>query len=116
MKFLKKTFIFVIVLLSFSAQSSYAANKFKDVTLNNFKFAPRRITISKNTIVRWTHQQSDGVVHDVDSDDKKSFSSSDLRIGNVYQHRFTKKGKFPYHCSFHGDVGGQGMSGVVTVN
>ena len=92
-----------------------ATSKTKTVTLNNYQFSPKTLTISKNTQVNWVHKQSGGMLHDVDSDDKKSFSSSDLRKGDTFSHVFKKAGRFPYHCSFHGDVKGVGMSGVIVV-
>lgn len=97
-----------------SSATSTAKPKTYEVKISNFTFQPKRVTIKVGDKVRWT-DQDDFVVHDVDSDDETSFASSDLEKGDKFQHRFRKKGRFPYHCSFHGGVGGQGMSGVIVV-
>ena len=44
------------------------------------------------------------------------FSSGDLAgSGGTFSHTFTATGTIHYHCRHHGDSGGVGMSGVITV-
>jgi len=84
------------------------------VKLRGFNFIPRRVVIKRNQSIRWIHRQS-GVTHDIDSDDGVTFASPDMQKGDVYKFKFVKRGKYPYHCNFHGAAGGQGMAGTVVV-
>ena len=43
------------------------------------------------------------------------FLSDTLADGAKFSHTFAKAGKYPYHCSFHGDKGGKDMAGTVIV-
>lgn len=81
------------------------------VRVSNFDFNPKTITIPVNGVVRFVDENGR---HKVVSDDG-SYESPDLISGSQYEHRFTRPGTFPYHCDFHGDTGGVGMSGIVVV-
>jgi plastocyanin len=52
--------------------------------------------------------------HTVEADDA-SFDSGALAAGKKFQHKFENVGDFRYHCAYHGDKGGSGMSGIVHV-
>ena len=104
--------IFILLLTLFIPLQAFA--KTYTVVLNNFVFTPKNITIHPNDTVKWVDKQST-VIHDVDSDNGVSFSSPELQKGDSFSHKFPKAGKFAYHCSFHGGVGGVGMAGVVKV-
>ena len=81
------------------------------VTISNFKFDPKEVTVKAGNVVTWTDS---GGRHTVTSDDG-SFDSGTLTAGGSYQHKFEKPGAYPYHCMFHGERGGKDMAGVVTV-
>ena len=82
------------------------------VDIKVLQFVPQDITVPVGTRVAWVN---DGGRHQIVADDD-SFKSQQLTTAQqkfVYQ--FRRPGVFPYHCYFHGGLGGKGMSGVVTV-
>ncbi len=70
----------------------------KEVSINQFSFAPATLNISTGTVVRWTN--NDPVTHTVTSDDG-TFESGLMNQGAIYSHTFNTKGSFPYHCQPH---------------
>ncbi|MGA2506474.1 MAG: hypothetical protein ABSF80_03255 [Chitinispirillaceae bacterium] len=44
------------------------------------------------------------------------FESGTVAPGGSFSHVFMTAGVFPYHCKFHGSVGGGGMSGTIVVH
>ncbi len=72
-----------------------------EVTMQNFAFNPDSITISSGDTVKWTNMDSAG--HDVVGTD---FSSSNLKKGDSYEHKFTKAGTYNYICSIHPSMKG----------
>ncbi len=95
-----------------AASQGAAAGPSAAVKLVNFKFTPAQLTVKVGTTVVWTSE--DGVPHTVTADDG-SFNSGNLKKGDSFKFTFTKAGKFPYYCTFHGTAGGGGMSGTITV-
>src|SRR5258708_17889480 len=81
------------------------------ITITNFKFEPKDITVKAGTIVTWENKEG---THSVNADDG-SFSSPTLSAGKTFTHKFTKPGTYGFYCSFHGSKGGGDMSGTVTV-
>ncbi|MCH7516982.1 MAG: T9SS type A sorting domain-containing protein [Bacteroidetes bacterium] len=82
------------------------------VVLTDFEFTVADITISVGDTVVWRNDEG---FHDVDADDLSFTSGDPAEAPWTFVHVFTAKGVNPYFCSVHGAVGGQGMSGVVTV-
>lgn len=81
------------------------------VTLRNFEFRPKTITVKPGTVVTWTNEAGS---HNVTADDG-SFSSDTLSAGQTFSHKFDRRGTYRYHCSFHGGAGGHDMAGTVVV-
>ena len=81
------------------------------ITITNFKFEPKDITVKVGTIVTWENKEG---THSVNADDG-SFSSPNLTAGKTFTHKFTKAGTYGFYCSFHGSKGGGDMSGTVRV-
>ena len=81
------------------------------VKISNFDFTPKTVTVKAGTTVEWVNS---GGRHTVEADDG-SFKSDALASGAKFSHTFAKPGKYPYHCSFHGDKGGKDMAGTVIV-
>jgi plastocyanin len=81
------------------------------VTLVNFQFQPKTLTIPAGTTVEWVTAQG---VHTVDSD-QGLFKSSILSSGGSFRHTFNRPGIFPYHCDVPGSPGGIGMAGRIIV-
>jgi plastocyanin len=77
------------------------------VTIKNFLFAPRAITVHVGDSVSWTNQ--DSAPHTATANDG-SFDTGQLAKGKSGSHTFTKAGTFAYICSIH-----PSMKGTVTV-
>jgi plastocyanin len=82
-----------------------------DVSVVNFAFSPRNLTIEAGDTVRWTNE---GGVHNVVADDG-SFGNDLSSAGWVFTVTFDEAGAFPYFCEAHGGPDGAGMSGRITV-
>jgi len=81
------------------------------VTMQNFTFEPRELTVRAGTTVTWTNA---GGRHTVESAD--GFLKSDTLIGGqTYQKRFDTPGVYDYYCGNHGTKSGTGMIGRVVV-
>ena len=78
----------------------------------DFAFLPREITIPAGTTVIWVNDEQPK--HTATADDG-SFDSGDQRLGDSYSFTFDSPGSYPYFCRYHGDEGGVGMAGIVTV-
>jgi len=94
-----------------SLNESTASAAGAKITITNFKFEPKDITVKVGTIVTWENKEGN---HSVNADDG-SFSSPTLGPGKTYTHKFTKAGTYGFYCSFHGSKGGGDMAGTVTV-
>ena len=68
------------------------------VSIKDMKFSPASITIKPGQTVTWTN--NDDHDHTVTADDG-SFKSDKLGHGDTFQHKFEKKGKYKYACSYH---------------
>ena len=81
------------------------------ITIKNFAFEPKEVTIAPGTIVEWTDEAGR---HNVEADDG-SFQSAPLTAGQKFDHKFDTAGSYAFFCSFHGSKGGQDMAGTITV-
>ena len=81
------------------------------VTITNFKFEPKILTVPVDTTVTWVNQEG---AHTV-TGDKGEFTSPNLRSGQNFTFKFPKVGKYAYHCAFHGSSGGGNMAGTIVV-
>jgi plastocyanin len=88
-----------------SAASAGAGAAAKVNVVDN-AFQPRTMRVQKGTRVRWTHQGSNP--HTVTSN--TGLFDKSLSPGDTFARRFTKRGKYPYHCEIH-----DGMTGVIKV-
>ena len=68
------------------------------VTIDNFSFTPKEITVSKGTTVTWVNR--DDVPHTVVSTDKK-FKSRALDTDEKFSFTFGDSGTYGYFCSVH---------------
>lgn len=81
------------------------------VTVQNFTFEPKELTVHVGTTVTWNNV---GGRHTVESAD--GFLKSDTLIaGATYQKRFDAPGVYDYYCGNHGTKSGTGMTGRVVV-
>ena len=68
------------------------------VTISNFTFSPKTLTVTVGMTVTWINQ--DDTPHRVASVDKV-FASDALDTGDQFTHRFTAPGTYRYYCSIH---------------
>lgn len=99
------------------------AEKFSDmrgkteisIVLENFKFSPQEVRISRGTKVTWTNK--DSAIHTVNTDSHPfhtyylSQNSRDLKQGETYSVVFDEPGIYPYHCTPHAKI----MTGTLLV-
>jgi plastocyanin len=79
------------------------------VSIVDFAFTPKTITVPVGTTVRWTN--TGNAPHTVTSTSSpKAFDSGTLNSGDTFQHTFTTAGQFPYRCNIH-----PSMTGTVIV-
>lgn len=92
-----------------------------DVMVIDNEFDPEGLTVTEGTTVVW--EQTGDNPHTVTADDG-SFDSHPncptiladcMMNGDTYEVTFDEAGQVPYFCKVHGGEGGQGMSGVITV-
>jgi plastocyanin len=83
------------------------------IGIRDNQFSPGELTITAGTTVSWQHEGS--FPHTVTADDGQ-FDSGNLEGGDSYSFTFDEPGEYPYHCQYHGNPGGAGMSGLIIVN
>jgi len=81
------------------------------ITITNFAFQPKELTIPAGTTVVWMTEAGRHTVWEEDG----AFQSDTLRAGDQFEHTFEHPGVVHYYCDNHGDKGGKDMAGVVTV-
>jgi plastocyanin len=90
--------------LSATVHANYFARAAEDqpaaisVTIDNFSFTPKEITVSRGTTVTWINH--DDVPHTVVSPDKK-FKSRALDTDDKFPFTFSDSGTYGYFCSVH---------------
>src|SRR5438105_3189505 len=84
----------------------------KNVTIKDFAFDPKTISVNVGDTITWTNQGPSP--HTVTADDG-SFDAGNLDKGATFSHTFDKAGTFAYYCKYHGAKGGSGMAASVTV-
>jgi plastocyanin len=83
------------------------------VTMKDFEFDPKTVTINVGDSIVWTNAATKK--HTATADDN-AFDTGVVAPGASSQPiKFDKPGTFPYFCQFHGGPGGVDMAGVVTV-
>jgi len=69
------------------------------VTIDNFAFSPKAITVKVGTTVTWTNRDEEP--HTVTAEDGSFRSGTLAGNSNTFSHAFTAPGSFTYHCSIH---------------
>ena len=91
--------------LRFAASPAWAADA--AVKIDNFTFAPEKITVKVGTTVTWTNE--DDIPHTVVEKGLK-FRSKALDTDDKFMFTFTMPGVYDYFCSLHPH-----MTGTVVV-
>ena len=81
------------------------------VTITNFKYEPKELTVPVGTTVTWVNKEG---VHTIQGD-KGEFRSPNMRGEEKFTFKFDKPGTYAYHCGFHGSAGGGNMAGKIVV-
>ena len=68
------------------------------VTIDNFTFTPRELTVAVGTTVKWINH--DDIPHLVVSKDK-AFRSKALDTNDSFSYAFASAGTFDYFCGLH---------------
>jgi len=86
------------------------------VEVRDFDFFPQHISIAAGDRIDWiwTGQVAHTATSDIQGD-ADSWESGLLNNGASYLSPVLSAGVHPYYCIPHGDVGGVGMSGTITV-
>ena len=80
------------------AYGAVAAQEPNVVTIDNFKFGPKELTVPVGTTVKWVNH--DDIPHTVANKDKL-FRSAALDTDDSYSYTFASAGTFDYFCSLH---------------
>ena len=81
---------------AFTASPARAADT--EVTIDNFTFAPERVTLKAGTTVTWINR--DDIPHTVASA-TRFFKSKALDTDDKFSFTFTTAGTYEYFCSLH---------------
>jgi plastocyanin len=84
------------------------------VTTNDNQFSPKNVTIDLGDTIVWYN--ASGGNHNVVADDNSFTSGAPSTDHWIYAHVILQPGFHPYYCQVHGQPGGVGMSGTITVS
>ena len=82
-----------------SAVAESAATADTEVKIDNFTFAPQRVTVKAGTTVTWINE--DDIPHGIATSASKAIRSKVLDTDDKYSFTFTTAGVFEYFCSLH---------------
>ena len=88
-----------------SAPAAAASHSGSAITISDFKFAPRTLTVAHGAPIRITN--SGGMAHTLTADKGGSFDSGMVAPGASATIRVAKAGRFSYHCTVHPFMKGQ---------
>jgi plastocyanin len=88
-------------MLAFGAVAAQDANV---VTIDNFTFGPKELTVAAGTTIKFVNH--DDIPHTV-VDKKLSFRSKALDTDDAYSYTFATAGSFDYFCSLHPQMVGK---------
>jgi plastocyanin len=80
------------------AYGAVAAQEPNSVTIDNFTFGPKELTIPVGTTVKWVNH--DDIPHTVANKDN-IFRSKALDTDDSYSYTFASAGTFDYFCGLH---------------
>ena len=80
------------------------------ISIENYQFTLKNITVKKGTMVTWTNRDAVAHTATIDDNSKAGPKSPLLEQGESYMYTFDTIGSFAYHCAPH-----PYMKGTVTV-
>ena len=75
-----------------------------EITIDNFTFTPKELTVAVGTTVKWVNH--DDIPHTI-VEKKTTFRSKALDTDDSYSFTFTSLGTFDYFCGLHPHMVGQ---------
>jgi amicyanin len=91
-------------LLAFGAVAAQEAKDENTVTIDNFTFTSREMTVAVGTTVKWVNH--DDIPHNV-IDKNKAFRSKALDTDDSYSFTFASAGTYDYFCGLHPQMQGK---------
>ena len=93
-------------MLAFGTVAAQDATKkdANEITIDNFTFTPKELTVAVGTTVRWVNH--DDIPHTV-VEKNTTFRSKALDTDDSYSFTFTSAGTFDYFCGLHPHMVGQ---------
>lgn len=82
-----------------SSLDTASAAASKAVTIKDFEFTPKSITVNVGDTVEWTNNGPTG--HSATSDESGQWDTGVLKKGASGSHTFNQAGTFKYHCTPH---------------
>jgi plastocyanin len=79
------------------------ASKLVSISIENFAFNPKEVTIPVGAKVTWTN--NDSATHTITSD-TGLFESPEMVVGTWFHFTFDQAGSFAYHCKLHPNMKG----------
>lgn len=104
MRFLTKSAVVGILLVSGFHFALAASSNIEMVTIKNYQFIPSVLVVAPGTTVMWTN--ADSVSHTVTATDG-SWNSEAITSGANYRHLFKTAGTFVYTCTYHSSMQGK---------
>ncbi len=86
-----------------------AAGEVVEVTIQNYKFQPEKLTVKAGTTVKWTNNEK-RASHSIWFKGESIPESERLFSGDFHERTFDRPGTYPYTCGPHPE-----MHGVVEV-
>jgi plastocyanin len=80
------------------AYGAVAAQEPNEVTIDNFTFVPKELTVAVGTTVKWVNH--DDIPHTV-VEKNKAFRSKALDTNDSFSFTFSSAGTFDYFCGLH---------------
>jgi plastocyanin len=87
------------------ALGAVAAEEPNAVTIDNFTFGPKELTVPVGTTVKWTNR--DDIPHTVVETGSRVFRSKALDTDDTFSYTFANAGTFTYFCSLHPQMTGK---------
>ena len=87
------------------ALGAVAAEEPPAVTIDNFTFGPKELTVPVGTTVKWTNR--DDIPHTVVETGSRVFRSKALDTDDTFSYTFANAGTFTYFCSLHPQMVGK---------
>jgi plastocyanin len=94
----------MLAFATMAAQDATNKDAGGEITIDNFTFSPKELTIAVGTTVKWVNH--DDIPHTV-VEKKTTFRSKALDTDDSYSYTFASAGTFDYFCGLHPHMVGQ---------